>query len=251
MNNTLINRDVDSVLQPRFKNYPKQGLHADLRKKRKDPTHRYKNYYDGYLIHRTTKKGITCFWIIYVSRRRHDKAIESYFWMGGWEFRKKHRETIMSKLPRCKAFMRVSRELMVAAGYIEFPECDVYKKKNASILYMALPDRFYIDKDKNKKGFKELEVLGRMDKNKPGLLGTFMVHRIIEKKGVVRYLLRSMEFGAIPRDDQALSLRELMLYGYYVIGTSSNDHLIRMQTYWDDHQKITPKILAPRPHSNR
>jgi hypothetical protein len=236
MKEITASKDIQAILYPRYKPYSKQHLKADLRKKRLDPTFFYKYWYDGFITKPAYKLGVSCIWLIYTSRRKFESSLGDWnrCRVGGLQYREDIRGKL-AKTPRCKGFMKHSRLLLYAAGYVEFP---TYMHRPGSRLYMKLPRRFYLDMAKYSKGFNELDVLARMDKKKNGLLGTYIVHKKIEVKGVVKYVLQATEFGSIPiRNSQALSLRELILYGYYPIGRTTNEHLVLLTHYWNDHER--------------
>jgi hypothetical protein len=228
----LPDHDIASLIRHMYSYYTAAQLKMDIELRKKDRTHLWKKYYEGYRTQKVYKDGIPCIYVIYVSRKRWDNSVRQWHNIDG-KLRKKIRKEKIANLTRCKKFKERVRKAMLAAGYVEHINYD----DSGRLLFYLLPTRFYRDMYRYRNGFKEMEVLARLDKNKDGLRGTYMVHRIVQARGHTKYLLRPLDFGSIPRDSQALSLRELMLYGYYPIGMSSMQHLKNLTTYWNDYNR--------------
>lgn len=229
----MVDHDINYVIGRKYWRYNPSRMRADVKRHRKDKSYRYRSLYYGYGTRNIYKDGIPVTWIIYVSRRVQDSSLDRAFWQGGKKFRDFIRETKIARFKKCRDFLDYVRKSMAEAGYVEHPE---YRFNGTSLLYIQLPKRFYQDMHRYRNGFKEMEVLARLDCNRNGLLGTFLVHRKIERDETY-YVLRPIEFGNIQRDSEALTLRQLILYGYYPIGMSSYEHLSYLTEYWNDNER--------------
>lgn len=237
----LPDKDIGYIIGHLYKYYTSYDLTNDLRIRRTDKSHRWKKYYIGYRTQKVVKDGVPCIYIIYISRKRFDKSMLHACNENG-KLRRRVRDKNISKLKGCTTFMSSVRTHMIAAGYTEY---DNYDDKGNRLLFRLLPIRVYADLYKYRNGFNEMDVLGRYDRNVRGLLGTYLVHRKIQHKGRIKYLLRPIEFGSIPREAQAMTLRELVLYGYYLLGMSNMVHLSALTTYWNDYNR---KLYLPPEH---
>jgi len=240
--------DVARILSPRYSPYVPGQRQRDWNRKFKNKTNEFcPAEYVGFQTKTIYKAGIKCIYVIYVSELKKDHSIQGRFWTGGQKFRDWIRSEKIGKLKRCRKFMEYTRQRMAVSGYVEVP-AHIHTRRNTSMLYFMLPKRFYADMDRYARGFNEMDVLARLDQNKRGLLGCFIIHRVLYSKKTrdrhseKKYVLRPMEYGSIPREFLALSLRELLLYGYYKLGRSSESHLNLLTSYWEDKDR---KIYYP------